>query len=421
MKKIYTLGVISLFSAALILFVPFSVAQAKIYKCVNSEGLATYKDSPCGSSSTLKNIIQTESLPKTNLNYDVEISKNTILGKNLLLNSSFENNLIDWRVPRGGYWTKNGGIKKSAALVMQAGIPAEDKYIHETKVQQCVLLNDAKKFGLYAMFRHTKEPEKLLANRANVTWYETADCTTGGQFGSYIEPKKYINGWQELRNDRLKPALGAKAALITIVQRGRYALGNKALWDNISFEAVEVFQQSKKRSNSKSLNDNDTLPLGINYIKNGSFKRNVDGWRGERSKYVTWIGIQGDTHPGAAKIDAVSKTGSIGSGGISQCVNIGGNKNYTLGGSFKREEHSIQKGYAALRLTWYGGKDCSGGGKTINRSQKTKQIVGWQRLKIEDLKPPFKAKSAVIEIIKVVSGKGTFTAYWDDVYFIATE
>jgi len=419
MKKIKTLIAIGFFSTAFLF--NYSLVQAEIYRCINSEGLAIYKDSPCGSSSKLKNIIKTDSLPKKNLNYEVEISKNKLLGKNLLLNSSFENNLTDWRVPLGGFWTKKGGIKKSGALVMQAEIPAEDKYIHETKVQQCVLLNEGKKFGLYAQFRHTKEPEKIHANRANVVWYESNDCTVGGQYGGYIEPKKYTSGWQELRNENFKPALGAKAALITIVQRGRYALGNKALWDNISFEAIEVFQQSKKSSSTKTLKDNDTLQLGKNYIKNGTFNINVDSWRGSKSKDVTWIGILGDKNPGAAKIDAVSKTGSIGSGGISQCVNIGSNNNYTLTASFKREERSTQKGYAALRLTWYGGKNCSGGGKTINQAQKTKQIVGWQRLKIEDLKPPFKAKSALIEIIKVVSGKGTFTAYWDDVYFIAIE
>ena len=419
MTKIKTLIAIGFFSTIFLL--NFSLAQAEIYKCINSEGLATYKDSPCDSSSTLKNIIKTDSLPKKNLNYEVEISKNNLLGKNLLLNSSFENNLIDWKVPLGGFWTEKGGIKKSGALVMQAEIPAKDKYIHETKVQQCVFLNEGKKFGLYAKFRHTKDPEKVHANRANVVWYETTDCTTGGQFGGYIEPKKYISGWQELRNEYLKPALGAKAALITIVQRGRYALGNKALWDNISFEAIEVFQQSKKTSNLKPSKDLDTLPIGKNYIKNASFNSNVDNWRGNKSKYVSWVGILGSNKSGAAKIDAVSKTGSIGSGGISQCVNIGNNNNFTLGASFKREERSTQKGYAALRLTWYGGKNCSGGGKTINRAKKTKQIIGWQKLKIEDLKPPFKAKSALVEIIKVVSGKGTFTAYWDDIYFVATE
>ena len=392
-------------------------SYADIYKCTNAEGLTTFKDSPCGKTDKLKTVIKPEEILKKNLGYEVVVEKNDTLGKNLLRNNNFEKKLIDWKVPLGAFWSNNGGVNKSGALVIQAKKPPEDKYIHETKVQQCILLNAGQKFGLYAKFRHLKIPEKSHANRANVVWYESVDCTSGGQYGGYIEPKQYINGWQELRRENLKPALGSRAALITIVQRGRYSGGGKAIWDNISFEATEVFEQSKQQARAALKKDEHTLAIGKNYLLNGDFNKSIDAWRADNK--ISWSGIYGDSRPGSAKVDAVSKTGSIGSGAFSQCVNIGSNRKFILGGSFKRDDTSIQKGDARLRLTWYGGKNCSGRGKTSSKSKNPKAISGWQRLEIIGLSAPYNAQSALVEIIKVVSGKGKFTAYWDDIYLKA--
>lgn len=399
-------------------FIATVTAYADIYKCINSEGLIIFKDSACGSSDTLK-IIKPETPYDKDLDYEVVIDNKGPLGKNLLLNSSFEKKLVDWRVPLGAFWSNNGGVNKSGALVIQAKKPPEDKYIHETKVQQCVQLGAGEKFGLYANFRHMKIPEKRHANRANVVWYESSNCTTGGQYGGYIEPKRYATGWQELGNRNLKPALGSIAAMITIVQRGRYSNGGQGIWDNIIFTPTEIHNRSVRNSNQSAKNDEDTLAKGENYLLNSAFNKSVESWRHGRD--ITWSGIQGDRKPGSAKVDAISKTGSIGSGAFSQCVNIGRNVKFVLGGSFKRDEHSTQKGDARLRLTWYGGKNCSGRGKTSNKSKNPEDIEGWQKLKIVGLRPPYKAQSAIIEIIKVVSGKGKFTAYWDDIYFKAVD
>jgi len=392
---------------------------ADIYKCTNDEGLTIYKDSACGSTDETTKIIKPEVIKKENLHYEIVIDQDSALGKNLLLNADFENKLIDWKVPLGAFWSNNGGVNKSGALILKAPKPPEDKYIHETKVQQCVHLGEGEKFGLYAKFRYIKIPESAYANRANVVWYESTDCTSGGQFGGYIEPKKYVSGWQELRNNYLKPALSAKAALITIKQNSRYSAGGEGIWDNVSFEATEVYTQSKRTLKKTSTQDENTLAKGKNYLLNGSFNKTVEHWRAD--KKTTWSGLQGDRSPGSAKVDAMSKTGSIGSSGFSQCVNIGNNVKFILGGSFKRDEGSAQKGDARLRLTWYGGKSCMGRAKTSNKSADPKNISGWQKLEIIDLRPSYNAKSAVIEIIKVVSGKGTFTAYWDDIYFKAVD
>jgi len=395
------------------------VSSPETYKCINSEGLIVYKDSECDKSHTGQKITKPDTDHDNTLDYEIVIEKDPVLGKNLILNGTFENKLVDWRVPLDTYWSNNAGVNKTGALVIQAKEPPKNKYIYQTKVQQCVRLNDGMTFSLSAKFRHSKIPAKAHANRANVVWYEAAGCSAGGQYGGYIEPKMNLNGWQEISNSRLRPALGAKSAMVTIHQRGRFSNGGQGIWDNIEFSATEVHERSTDNVDDKESEAHYTLDLGQNYLLNGSFDINVESWRAGNK--VSWSDIQGDAYPGSAKVDAVSTSSSIGSGGFSQCVNIGNNKKFVLGGSFKRDENSTQKGDARLRLTWYGGNNCSGRAKTSNKSRNPKAIPGWQRLIIDDLIPPANAKSAVVEIIKVVSGKGMFTAYWDDIYLKAVE
>jgi len=406
------------------LFVVCINANANIYKCVNSEGLTIFKDSPCNKADKIRKIIKPDIEYDKELDVEIIVDNKGPLGKNLLKNSKFENKLLDWKVPLGAFWTGKHGFNQTGGLVIQAKKPPEDRYIHETKVEQCVLLGEGEKFGLYARFRHTIAPDKAHANRASVVWYESTDCTRGGQYGGYIQPKQYVAGWQHLQNNYLKPALGAKAALISIVQRARYAAGAKAVWDNIEFMATQIHNQSgvvnkQERSAQRKRQDEHTLSIGKNYLLNAEFNNDVAAWR--PGWKVSWSGIQGDRLPGSARVDAISKTGGIGSGAFSQCVNIGRNVKFILGASFKRDENSSQKGSGRLRLSWYGGNNCTGRGKTDTRSADPKYIKGWQKLLTKKLTAPYKAKSALIEVIQSVAGKGRFTAYWDDLYFKAVK
>ena len=82
-------------------------------------------------------------------------------------------------------------------------------------------------------------PTKDYANRANVIWYDKEDCSQGGQWGAYIEPKRVV-GWQDVVGQSVLASLTAKAALITIVQNGRDSAHGKASWDDISFSAVAL-------------------------------------------------------------------------------------------------------------------------------------------------------------------------------------
>lgn len=394
------------------------VSHAAFFQCTNYAGETVFKDSECSDDETLEQKIDPESLSNRNSVFTPVVDNSNPLGKNLLKNSAFENKLLDWIIPLGVTWSSNGGSNNSGALMIQASKPPDDKYIHETVVAQCIILNNGSKFELAAEFKSLETPSKVHANRANVIWYESTDCTTGGQWGAYIEPKKYVSSWQKLSRKNLTPALGAKAAKITIVQNGRYSNNGKGHWDNINFMATEVFDQSENNTGDK-IDNSLTLRPGVSYVLNGEFNKDITSWRpGWKTE---WSGIQGDSFPGSAKVTAQSKSGSIGKGAFSQCVNFGANSIFELGASFKRDESSTQKGGGRLRLTWRAKQNCHGASKTTSKSADPQDISGWQRLKINGLRVPEDAQSATIEIIQSVVGKGEFIVYWDDIYFKAVE
>lgn len=394
------------------------LSHAEFFQCTNQYGETIFKDSPCDENETLNQKIDPASLSKNHSVFKAVIDNSSPLGKNLIRNPAFEDKLIDWVVPLGALWTSNGGVSSSGGLIIQADKPPEDKYIHETVVSQCVVLNGGSKFELTAQFKSSGTPLKVHANRANVIWYEASDCTTGGQWGAYIEPKKFKAGWQNLSRKNLTPALGARAAKITIVQNGRYSNDQQGYWDNFRFFATEIFEQSEEGKNTTVKNE-FTLDPGTNHVLNGEFRDGISPWR--PSWKTKWSGIQGDTFPGSARVTAYSTTGSIGKGAFSQCVNIGANSNFELGASFKRDENSTQKGGGRLRLTWKEKQNCQGPGRTTNKSADSQYIAGWQKFRITDLLAPKTAKSATIEIIQTVAGKGEFIAYWDDIYFVAID
>ncbi len=341
------------------------------------------------------------------------------LGKNLLKNSKFTNKLVDWRVPPAASWTSNQGVLISGALVIQAEIPPEDKYIHETTAEQCVLLGPGDKFQLKAQFKVDrvlagKLAEKAkFANRANVIWYESTDCTTGGQFGSYVEPMNVL-GWQSLTSSKLRPAFKAHAAKITLVQKGRYARGYKGYWDNISFAAVEISEQTIARPPNAEF----TLALNENYIRNGDFNKDLSSWHAWRTE---WSFI-GNKSPGSAKVSFDTKKGGFGAGAMDQCVNIGRNTKFELGTSVKKDELSTQSGGGRIRVSWNEKENCKGRSKTDGKSADIKKDVeGWQKLEVKGLVAPSGTNSVHIELIQSIAGSGKFSVYWDDVYFKAVK
>lgn len=387
------------------------ISHAGVFKCFDNFGNTIYKDTECESNERLDKIIEIEATIYP------EIDSGP-LGKNLLLNNLFENKLSDWRVPLGALWSVNGGVNNSGALVIHASKPPDDKFIYETVVEQCVILNAGEKFGVSADVKLVKTPLRASANRVNVIWYESTDCTTGGQWGAYIEPKAENFAWQKLSNTNLTPALGAKAAKITIVQNGRFSNDADVFWDNVVFSATEMFSQSVQPTVAAS-QDQFNLAIGENYILNGTFNENVESWR--HGWKTEWTSLHGDVSAGAAMVKANSDSGSIGRSAFSQCVNFGNHSNFDLGASFKRDESSSQPGGGRLRLSWYQNNNCDGRSKTDIKWIDPQDVAGWQRLKVTGLRPAENSRSASIQIIQTVSGKGDFTAYWDDIYFKAVE
>ena len=292
-------------------------ACAEIYQCVDNKGKISFKDSECTANENL--IKKTDS--KTDASFfEPEIQTENSLGLNLVKNSNFDNKLLDWRVPLGVVWTSNGGKNGSGSLIVHASKPPEDRYIHETTTSQCVLLVNGSKFEVSADVRLQGLPQKNIANRLNIIWYESTNCSTGGQWGSYLQPKP-IPGWQYLVRGNLTPALGAKAVKITIVQNGRYSSNGKVYWDNIRFYSSEMFKQSLSENNdSKEANKKYTLEPGKNYLKNGDFKQSISAWR--TGWETEWSYAQGDVFPGAAKVIAYSRSGSKGKHAIElrQCL-----------------------------------------------------------------------------------------------------
>lgn len=156
--------------------------------------------------------------------------------------------------------------------------------------------------------------------------------------------------------------------------------------------------------------------FAANQIQNAQFTTDVTsgGWLAGLWG-ATWVGTEGNTAPGAARVDATSASGSIGAAGITQCTTAAPGT-YDFGGAFKIEPASTQTGGARLRVTWFNGPSCTGS-PTIGDSIDPTNAAGWQPLAVNNTTAPGGTVSVMIELIQSVDGAGTFTAYWDDIYF----
>lgn len=382
-------------------------AFSDIYKCVDVEGHVVFQPAACSGQSRKAEKIDIERLLGKQNHVTAPEKRNSALRKNLLRNPKFEQQLDGWQVPADAHWLPEQGVNGSGVLQLAARKPPEDKYIHETIVKQCVPIADGVKFTLGGYFHHEGRPSSQHANRIRVIWYESLDCTTGGQYGTYVEPRD-VTGWQRLSRANITPALSAKAAKVEVMQNGRYSSGAKGYWDKVFLVATEV---------STAIQDKPgyVLPAGFDFIENGDFRRDLSAWR--TGWKTEWVGYTGHSYTGAIKVIASSSKGSIGAGAFSQCVNIGASSHFDVGASFKRADTSTQKGGGRLRVTWYQEDDCRGRAKTSVRSADPDDSKGWQALHVDGLQAAAQSTSVKIELIQTIAGRGEFSAYWDDVYF----
>jgi hypothetical protein len=324
---------------------------------------------------------------------------------NLLRNGSFEDRLRYWTSPPGTTWAPGRGTDETGALAIHAARPPDDGYIHETIVQQCVALGTATRFTIEASAQLQGMPGEPHANRVNVLWYDDTACKTRGQWGAYLEPRS-IDGWQTMTAHRLVPSLGATAALITIVQNGRYSRGRPAIWDDVVFIPADD-------EPGPDAGAHPARPSAAALV-NGALDTGLDGW--DHGGQVTWAADQGAGAPGAAKVSLESRGENYGGPGFSQCVALGDHRRFELGAQYLRDVHSTTEGGARLRLAWFGDPGCTGGSR-IDDHATPSDAADWQKLRITDLIAPDTARSARIEIIQSIRGRGVSSAYWDDIYF----
>lgn len=380
---------------------------AEVYKCVGNDRLVTYQTEACDEAATELGKIHVAAPEQKEDDKKEAVIKQSILNKNLLNNPDFENHLIHWKFKTDVAWRDGIGLNGTAVLQLHARKPPDNKYIHETVVSQCLPIENGIKFKLGGNFMYEGHPLKDHANRLRVYWYESLDCTTGGQFGTFVQPKS-VPGWQTLSSVDIKPALLARAAKVELMQNGRYSNNSKAYWDNIYLVATEV-------SDIKPGKPGYHLPAGFDFIENGQFTRDIAGWRtGWKSK---WVGYAGYDNYGAIKVTAWSTKNSKGMSAFNQCVNFGAGGTFDVGASFMRDMTSTQKGGGRLRVTWYELVDCKGRAKTTQRHADPNESQGWQSLQINKLKAATGSVSARIELIQTVAGPGEHIAYWDDIYF----
>ena len=339
---------------------------------------------------------------------------------NLLRNGAFDSSLDEWNHETGVFWTDNGGISESGALLIKAPqIESESRIIYSKSVDQCVPLGNGTIFSAAADFRYLDDlPERPSVNRVHIYWYESLDCTKGGQYASFLEPKLEKHSWQKVRRSNLEPSLGARAAEFKIEQRQRGNNNAEAIWDNVSFSITSTEKPDVRVGVSASA---DTKPLGDNYVLNSGFNVDLQHWRPNPSKRLKWRSLEGSVRRGVMEAKLPNeRDGSIGTGSFSQCVNFGSHQRFKLGALVKVADESSQRGGGRLRPTWYEHRDCTGRSTTSTRhADIDRDGKDWQTLYVDQLIPKYSAKSVRISMIHGIDGPGEHTLLWDDVYFKA--
>lgn len=367
------------------------------------------------------------------------------LHENLVFNGNFAQSSQGWALEQGievaapPIPNSNDLSSPATALLMHAQEALVDGYIHSRKARQCIPIGNARKLQFSGDFFYPDDlPASSYGHRANLIWHYNADCSGGAQFGWFLEPD-IKNGWQALIIEDLNPALNAQAVEIEItqdqqlsrkdfglVQSAYYWLLGKldmvgddtlarGYWDNFNLHITE-FEEPEQPNNQ--FDGAPSVPTNTNLLRNGGFDTGLEHWKHYHSE---WRGDEGYLDKGAIRITLTSDSGSMGTGVFEQCVNIGYKRQFKMGVSFKADEKSNQTGGGRMRVSWYEQENCQGRHSTDNRHVDPQKIAGWQRLYVPLLEPARNSRSVSVDAIQTIDGKGEFSAYWDDMYFMAIE
>jgi len=344
------------------------------------------------------------------------------IGENVIQNAKFEDQLRHWLFSdEGVFWSPNGGKSKSSALLMHVAAPTQgSRVVHQKWAKQCIALGEtAAKYRLQAHVKYSEHrPIKSTANRVHLYWYDSLDCSYGGQYGTYLEPDIDQNGWQSLSKKELKPSLGARAAKIEIVQRQRHSNGSQAIWDNIVLAPTSI-KQSK--TVDKNLDHSAyTLVTGQNYLLNSRFDENLDNWRIDSKSDIYLTNNAHDQNGGMLTVKTQSHDRSFGTGAFNQCVNLGDNTRFEFGANALVSPESTQTGGGRLRVTWYEHANCKGRYRAASKHTDIQQNQsGWQTLSVQSIERVSGSKSASVGVTRSINGQGQHIVFWDNMYFKA--
>lgn len=408
--------------AGLVVILMFSSAvRADFYLCIDGNGKKKYQDKECAAGE------QTEEMELKHIGTlpaeETGSHKGSQTNLNRIQNAHFDTNLESWalashsqRHAQAFSWIRHDGHQKSGAISVQSTPPVnpEKRFIYEVAMTQCVKLDRGKRYRFAASFKAMGQYKSRHANRVNLYWYQSEDCSTHGQFADYLEPNPDDFGWQRIKKENRLRSLNAKAALITIVQSRRAGNNTQVYWDDIELTPTEM---GSNLASKPVVNHQYTLPPGQNYLKNPDFANNLVAWR--YSGDTTWVSYAGGHAPGAARLAIFSDKGGYGAHSLSQCVNIGANKIFQAGAKAMVDPVSTQEGGGIFRLSWYEGENCQGRGQAGFKEDRVENINGWQELTIERIEAPPGAQSASIYITRGVNDSGLFAYFFDDVYFKA--
>ena len=408
---------LSKLASLMVILLLASGVNAEIYRCLDANGELKYQDKACpdGAQSEILDLHLGKQISVAPTDQD-----QTTDGKhNRVQNAHFDQDLQFWTSQRDAQafrWLGQDGHTKPGAVSVHATPPEnpQKNVVYEVELSQCVKLDRGKRYRFAASFKAMGAYTSRTANRVNLIWHQSDDCSSYAQFAEYLEPDPQVVGWQRIMRENTLRALNARAALITIVQSRIGGNNQPAYWDDIELTPTELESSAAK---TPVVNPRYTLPVGQNYLQNGEFQANLDRWR--YSGDTTWVAHVGSNSPGAARLAIVSKKGGYGADSLSQCVNIGANKVYEAGAKVMIDPASTQEGGGILRLSWFEGEDCQGRNQAGFKADRVKPMAGWQTLTINRIDAPPGAQSARIEITRGVDDTGLFAFYFDDVYFKA--
>lgn len=349
--------------------------------------------------------------------------------ENLVQNGDFEQGASAWIVHPDMELVRTS-TQVGATHLLSRSLPApDDGYIYEAHTSQCINFGDSRKFLLSAEFFYIEYPSESHAHRLNYTWFDNNNCTGGGQFGDYLEPK-LNQGWQTLKQENIQPALNSHSLLINLTHNQRASVRSLNLfqkghtdskdllssgyWDNISLVSTG---SGKVADAGASKTPSFEIPIGVNLLRNSDFDQGASDWR--LASDTHWTADKYKERLGSLRVVIQSSEGSRGSFAFKQCLETGGHSKFELGGYFMRDSSSVQTGSGLLRVVWYELPGCKGQHRISQQDVDPQRVDGWQHLHIANLPAPDGVSSVMFEGIQSIDGVGEFIGYWDSLYLIA--